>query len=138
LENEKDVELEKLRQAKLLEMLKKGKSFEEVALIDKPVEVTEATFNKTVQSYPLVVIDCWATWCGPCRMIAPIIEELARKYAGKIVFGKLDVDKNRAVSMQYQIVGIPTLMVFSHGKLLDKITGAFPKSALEAQITRYL
>ncbi len=138
MENEKDVELEKLRQAKLLKMLKKSKSFEEEALINKPVEVTDATFNETVQSHRLVVIDCWAAWCGPCRMIAPIIEELAREYAGKMVFGKLDVDKNRVVSMQYQIMSIPTLMVFSHGKLVDRITGALPKPVLKAQITRYL
>ena len=138
MENEKDEELEKIRQAKLREMMKKSKSFEEEVLINKPVEVTDATFNETVQNHPLVVIDCWATWCGPCRMITPIIEELAREYAGKVVFGKLDVDKNRAVTMQYQIMSIPTLIVFSHGKLVDKIMGALPKHVLEAQITRYL
>jgi thioredoxin 1 len=138
LENEKDGELERIRQAKLREMMKKSKSFEEEALINKPVEVTDATFNETVQNHPLVVIDCWAAWCGPCRMISPIIEELAREYAGKVVFGKLDVDKNRAVTMQYQIMSIPTLMVFSHGKLVDRIMGALPKPVLEAQVTRYL
>ena len=138
MENKKDVELEKIRQAKLREMMKKSESFEEEALINKPVEVTDATFNETVQNHPLVVIDCWAAWCGPCRMIAPIIEELARKYAGKAVFGKLDVDKNRRVAKQYQIISIPTLMVFSHGKLVDRIMGALPKPVLEAQMTRYL
>ena len=70
--------------------------------------------------------------------IVPIIEDLAREYAGKVVFGKLDVDENRAVAVQYQIMSIPTLMVFSHGKLVDRITGALPKPVLEAQITRYL
>jgi thioredoxin 1 len=138
LENEKDVELEKLRQVKLREMLKKSKSVEEEPLINKPVEVTDATFNEIVQNHPLVVIDCWAAWCGPCRMIAPIIEELAQEYAGKVVFGKMNVDKNRAVTMHYQIMSIPTLIVFSHGKLVDRITGALPKPVLEAQITRYL
>jgi thioredoxin 1 len=138
LKNEKDEKLEKIRQAKLREMMKKSKSLEEEALINKPVEVTDATFNEIVQNHPLVVIDCWAAWCGPCRMIAPIIEELAREYAGKVVFGKLDVDKNRAVTMQYQIMSIPTLMVFSHGKLVDRIMGALPKPVLEARITRYL
>ena len=138
MEKEKDEEMEKIRQAKLREMMKKSKSFEEEALINKPVEVTDATFNETVQNHPLVVIDCWAAWCGPCRMISPIIEELAREYAGKVVFGKLDVDKNRAVTMQYQIMSIPTLMVFSHGKLVDRIMGALPKPVLEAQVTRYL
>ena len=71
-------------------------------------------------------------------MIAPIIEELAREYAGKAVFGKLDVDENRRVTMQYQIMSIPTLLVFRHGKLVDRIMGAFPKPVLEARITRYL
>jgi thioredoxin 1 len=138
LENKKDVELEKIRQTKLLEKMKKSKSFEERELIKKPIKVTDATFNETVQNHPIVVIDCWAAWCGPCRMIAPIIEELAREYAGKAVFGKLDVDENRRVTMQYQIMSIPTLLVFRHGKLVDRITGALPKPVLEAQMTRYL
>lgn len=138
MENKKDVELEKIRQVKLLEKMKKNKSFEEKELIKKPIKVTDATFNETVQNHPLVVIDCWAAWCGPCRMIAPIIEELAREYAGKAVFGKLDVDENRRVTVQYQIMSIPTLLVFSHGKLVDRITGALPKPVLEAQMTRYL
>ena len=138
MENEKDQELEKLRQAKLWEMIKKRKSIEEEASINKPVEVTDATFNGIIQDHPFVVIDCWATWCGPCRMIAPIIEDLAREYAGKVAFGKLDVDENRAVAVQYQIMSIPTLMVFSHGKLVDRIMGALPKPVLEARIMRCL
>jgi thioredoxin 1 len=138
LKNEKDEALEKIRQMKLREMMKKSKGFEEEILIRKPVEVTDATFNETVQNHRLVVIDCWAAWCGPCRMITPIVEELAREYAGKVVFGKLNVDKNRTVTMKYQIMSIPTLLVFSHGKLVDRITGALPKPALEAQITRHL
>jgi thioredoxin 1 len=138
LENEKDEELERIRQTKLREMMKKSKNFEEKILTRKPFEVTDATFNETVQNHPLVVIDCWAAWCGPCRMITPIIEKLARDYAGKVVFGKLDVDKNRTVAIQYQVMSIPTLLVFSHGKLVDRITGALPKPVLEAQITRYL
>ena len=137
MQNEKDVELEKLGQEKLREMMMKRKGSEE-ALMNKPIEVTDATFNETVQNHPFVVIDCLAALCGPCRMIAPIIEELAREYAGKVVFGKLDVNKNRAVTLHYQIVSIPTLMVFNHGKLVDKITGALPKPVLEARMTRYL
>ncbi|MBN1357625.1 thioredoxin [Candidatus Bathyarchaeota archaeon] len=119
-------------------MMKKSRSIEEEAVMNEPVEVTDSTFSETVQNHPLVVIDCWAAWCGPCKMIAPIIEELAQEYAGKVVFGKLDVDKNQAVSMQHQIMSIPTLMVFRNGKLVDKIVGALPKPVLEARITRYL
>ena len=103
MKNEKDEALEKIRQMKLREMMKKSKGFEEEILIRKPVEVTDATFNETVQNHRLVVIDCWAAWCGPCRMITPIVEELAREYAGKVVFGKLNVDKNRTVTMNLWI-----------------------------------
>jgi len=139
LENEEDKELERIRRAKLQEMMKKSKTWEkEETILNKPIEVSDATFEETVQNHPLVVVDCWATWCGPCHMVAPIIEELARDYAGKVVFGKLDVDKNPATAMQYQIMSIPTLLVFKHGKLVDKIIGALPKQSIEVQITRNL
>lgn len=139
LENEEDKELERIRRAKLQEMMKKSKTCEkEEKILNKPIEVTDATFEETVQNHPLVVVDCWATWCGPCNMVAPIIEELARDYAGKVVFGKLDVDKNSATVMRYQIMSIPTLLVFKHGKLVDKIIGALPRQILGAQIARHL
>ena len=139
MENEEDKELERIRRAKLQEMMKKSKTWEkEETILNKPIEVSDATFEETVQNHPLVVVDCWATWCGPCHMVAPIIEELARDYAGKVVFGKLDVDKNPATAMQYQIMSIPTLLVFKHGKLVDKIIGALPKQSIEVQITRNL
>jgi thioredoxin 1 len=138
LENEEDKELERIRRAKLQEMMKKSNWEKEKTVLNKPIEVTDATFEETVQNHSLVIVDCWATWCGPCHMVAPIIEELARDYAGKVVFGKLDVDKNPATAMRYQIMSIPTLLVFNHGKLVDKIIGASPRQILEAQITRHL
>ena len=139
MENEEDKELERIRRAKLQEMMKKSKTCEkEEKVLNKPIEVTDATFEETVQNHPLVVVDCWATWCGPCHMVAPIIEELARDYAGKVLFGKLNVDKNPATTMRYQIMSIPTLLVFNHGKLVDKIIGASPRRILEAKITRRL
>jgi len=82
---------------------------------NKPVEMTDATFKEMIQNHPLVVVDCWAPWCGPCRMVAPIIEELSRDYVGRILFGKLDVDENREVSIQYDIMSIPTLLLFKNG-----------------------
>ena len=139
MKNEEDKELERIRRAKLREMMKKSKTYEkEEKVLNKPIEVTDATFEETVQNHPLVVVDCWATWCGPCHMVAPIIEELARDYAGKVLFGKLNVDKNPATTMRYQIMSIPTLLVFNHGKLVDKIIGASPRRILEAKITRRL
>lgn len=93
---------------------------------------------EVVEKNPLVVVDCWAPWCGPCQFVGPIIEELARDYAGKVLFGKLNVDENPLTATQYQIMGIPTLLVFKNGKLADRIIGAMPREMLEPRIARYL
>jgi thioredoxin 1 len=111
----------------------KGKS-----VSDKPVDLIDATFTEAVQNHPLVVVDCWAPWCGPCYMVAPVVEDLAQDYAGKILFGKLNVDENRKVAMQYQIMSIPTLLVFKNGELVDRIVGAMPRKMLEPKITIHL
>lgn len=105
---------------------------------NKPIELTEARFEEFVQKYKLVVIDFWAAWCPPCSMIAPILEEMAQEYAGKIVFGKLNVDKNRKIASRFGIMSVPTLLVFKDGKLVDRIVGASPKKFLEPKITRHL
>jgi len=142
---EEGKDLERIRQKKLEELMKKASKKGERAFrnegepaLNKPVQVTDATFTETIRNQPLVVIDCWAPWCGPCHMIAPIIEDIARDYAGKVLFGKLNVDENQMVSMQYQIMSIPTLLVFKNGKLVDRIIGAKPRQMLEPRITRYL
>ena len=106
--------------------------------MNKPVEITDATFKEMIQNHSLVVVDCWAPWCGPCNMVAPVIEELARDYAGKILFGKLNVDENQEVCMQYKIMGIPTLLVFKNGKLVERIVGAMPRQMLEPKIACHL
>lgn len=105
---------------------------------DKPIEVKDETFLKTIQDSGLVIVDCWAAWCGPCRMIAPIVEELAHDYAGKMLFGKLNVDENPKTAEQYGIMSIPTLLVFKAGKLVDRIVGAMPRHMLESRITQHL
>ena len=136
---EKDKELEIIKQKKLRQLMKKTTETEKKETpVKKPVEVTDASFEETIQNHPLAVVDCWAPWCAPCNIVAPIIEELARDYAGRILFGKLNVDENRRVAMQYQIMGIPTLLVFKNGKLVDRIVGAMPRQVLEGKITRYL
>jgi thioredoxin 1 len=119
-------------------MMKRMSSEKQKTFSNEPIELTDATFKEIIQKHPLVVVDCWAPWCGPCRMVAPVIKELARDYAGKILFGKLNVDENPEVSAQYQIMSIPTLLVFKNGKLVDKIVGAMPRQMLEPKITRYL
>ncbi len=139
MKSEENEELEKIKRAKLQEMMRSvtGKK-QEKPTSSKPVEVTDRTFKEIIQSHPLVVVDCWAAWCGPCQMVAPVIEEMARDYAGRILFGKLNVDENREVATEYQIMGIPTLLVFKDGKLVDRVVGAMPRQVLEPKITRYL
>ncbi len=105
----------------------------------KPVVVTDANFkNEVLDSQTPVLVDFWATWCGPCKMIAPIVEELAAEYNGKMKFGKLDVDANPQVSMQFGIRSIPTLLVFKGGKVVDQIVGAMPKRNLVEKISPHM
>ena len=139
---EEDTELQRIRQKKMLEMISSrsdGSNPErQESKLNKPITITDGTFAQTVQKYPLVVVDCWAAWCLPCRMLAPIIGELAKEYAGRVLFGKLNVDENRQVAMDNNIMGIPTLLVFKNGELVDRIVGVKPKKALAAQISQYL
>jgi len=100
----------------------------------KTVEVTDASFDEFVKEHPKVVVDCWAAWCGPCRMLSPIIEQLSEEKPS-ITFGKLNVDQNRVIPMRYGIMSIPTLLYFKDGELVDKTLGALPKVALEARIS---
>ncbi len=103
--------------------------------MSNPVEITDATFDKFVKENPKVVVDCWAAWCAPCRMLSPVIEELADEKT-EIKFGKLDVDNNRSIPMKYGIMSIPTLLYFKDGVLVDKTLGALPKTAIEARLAK--
>jgi len=103
--------------------------------MSKPVEVTDADFDEFVKNNPKVVVDCWAAWCAPCRMLAPTIDELASEKPD-VKFAKLDVDKNRAVPSKYGIMSIPTLLYFKDGKLVDKSLGALPKTAIESKLVK--
>jgi thioredoxin 1 len=97
----------------------------------KPIEITDENFESEVlKSDKPVLIDFWAVWCGPCKAIAPIVEELANEYDGKAKIGKLDVDSNQQTSIKYGVRSIPTLLIFKDGKLADTIIGAVPKSSI--------
>jgi len=137
---EENKELEKIKQRKLRQLMEKAAETgnKKKPGSNKPVEVSDGTFKDVIQNHQLVVVDCWAPWCGPCHMVAPVIEEMARDYAGRILFGKLNVDENRRVATQYQIMSIPTLLVFKNGKLVDRIVGAMPRQMMEPKIKRYV
>ena len=101
------------------------------------VQVRDQEFKKEVlESAEPVLVDFWATWCGPCRAIAPTLEELAGRYKGKVKFAKMDVDANQQTPQAYGIMSIPTLLLFKGGKVVDQIVGAVPKSKLESVITK--
>ena len=103
------------------------------------VEVTDGNFDEeVVEANNLTVVDFWAPWCAPCKMIAPIIEELSTEYSGKIKFGKLNVDDNQRTAMKYNIRGIPTLLVFKNGDLVDQIVGVKSKDELKKTFDKSL
>jgi len=133
-------ELEEIKKRKL-EQLKKqytsGDNNMEENLPDTPIQMSDADIEENVKKYETIVIDCWAPWCGPCRMVSPIIDELAKEMQGKIVFGKLNVDENPATSAKHQIMSIPTLLVFKNGNLVDRIIGAMPKDMLKQKLMTY-
>ncbi len=102
------------------------------------VKLTDADFDTQVKAQPLMVVDFWAEWCGPCRMIAPALEELAGEYTGRLTVGKLNVDENRQVPARFGIRSIPTLLFFRDGTRVDQVVGAHPKGAIKAKIDQLL
>ena len=105
---------------------------------DKPIKVTDADFDQVIKDKPYVVVDFWAEWCTPCRAIAPIVEDLAKKYAGKVTFAKVNTDENPEVPQRYMVMGIPTLLFFKSGKLVDQVVGAMPRAPFEERVKKHL
>ncbi|MBN2603738.1 MAG: thioredoxin [Candidatus Thermoplasmatota archaeon] len=135
-----DIELEKIKRKKMEEILqnysKRGINVDK-NLPKTPIKLTDADIDENIKKYDKIVVDCWAPWCGPCRMVGPIIDELAKEMSGKMVFGKLNVDENQTTSSKYGIMSIPTLLVFKKGDLIDKIIGALPKDMLKSKLSQY-
>ncbi len=103
------------------------------------IELTDANFDELVlKSDKPVLVDFWAEWCGPCRMVGPVVEELSKDYDGKAVVGKVDVDSNPGISTKYGIRNIPTLLIFKGGEVVDKQVGAVPKSVLAGKLNNQM
>jgi len=132
-----DPELDRILKKKMEEFRQKNKQEIGIRQNSGPVILSDENFERFVAENRVAVIDFWAPWCGPCRIVSPIIEELSRNYSGKIAFGKLNVDENPLTSARYGIQSIPTIIIFLNGKIEDKIIGAVPKYIIESRIRPY-
>ncbi len=102
------------------------------------IELNNGEFDKFSQANPVALVDVWAPWCGPCRMVSPVVERLAQKYAGKVAFAKLNSDDNMEIAQKLGIMSIPTLLIYKDGKLVDRIVGAYPQEIIEEHLSKFL
>lgn len=108
-------------------------------MINEPVHVTDAAFEKTVMQSPIpVIVDFWAPWCGPCKMVAPILDKLAKELAGKVLIAKVNTDENPEWAMKFGVQGIPTMLFVSNGKVVHRQVGALPEPMLRDVVTEFL
>src|SRR2546428_13396794 len=135
-----EMEIQRIKEKKLVEMMQKARGQLETAARNdgKPIMLSDATFSSEISKYPLMVVDFWAAWCGPCRMVAPIVEQLAKEYSGRVAFGKLNIDENPLTSGEFQVQSIPTLLIFRDGQPVDGIIRAVPKYQIESKLRTYL
>ena len=131
-----DTEFEQIKLRKIQTMLDKADCGKQ--LNNHPLTITDDNFDSTVKANALLVVDFWAPWCGPCRMVGPVIEQLAAEYAGKVIFGKMNVDGNKVVPNSFDVLSIPTLILFHNGKPVERIVGAYPKAHIEATFKRHI
>jgi len=135
-------EIEQIRKRKLDDLLlTSGQSTsvkQSTAGIGEVVVLSDASFDAFIAGHDVAMVDFWAPWCGPCRMVSPSVEQLAKEYSGRIAFGKINVDDNPSTSSRFSIMGIPTLLIFKKGGPVDSIVGALPKSAIAQRLNRFV
>ena len=108
------------------------------ATIAAPLILNDSNFTQAVQKYPLLVVDFWAPWCGPCRILSPTIEQLAKEFDGKVIFGKLNVDENPRVASAFGIQSIPTVAIFKNSQMVDGFVGVASKSQIQSKVSQYI
>lgn len=133
-----DDELEAIKHKKLVELQKEAATKAMMSSITEPIVLTDSNFASEVTKYPIMLVDFWAPWCGPCRMVSPIIEQLSREYSGRVAFGKVNVDENQRIAASFGIQSIPTLMIFKGSKAVDVIIGVMPKAQIEMKLKQQL
>ena len=133
-----DDELEAIKKKKLAELQKAASARATMSGLTEPLVLTDSNFAVEVVKYPVMLVDFWAPWCGPCRIVGPIVEQLAKEYSGKVAFGKLNVDDNQIVAGSFGIQSIPTMMILKAGKVVDVMVGALPKAQIEMKLKQHL
>ena len=133
-----DDELEAIKNKKLAELQKEADTKAMMSSITEPLVLTDSNFASEVTKYPIMLVDFWAPWCGPCRMVSPIVEQLSREYSGRVAFGKVNVDENQRIATSFGIQSIPTLMIFKGSKAVDVMVGAMPKAQVEMKLKQQL
>ena len=133
-----DDEIAAIMRKKMDELQKRVTIITKLKKITEPIPLNDSNFDYEKNKYPLMLVDFWASWCGPCRIISPIIEQLAKEYSGKIVFAKINVDENPQISNRFGVKSIPTMIILKYGEVVDRIIGAFPKVQIENKLKIYL
>ncbi len=133
-----DEELKLINEKKMKELQQLVNEKELLKTINEPITLSDSTFFETINKFPLMLVDFWAPWCGPCRMMSPIVDQIGRDYPGKLAVGKINVDKNQLIARQFSVSSIPTLILFKRGKLLNKIIGAVSKNRINEMVKMHL
>ena len=128
-----DDEISRIREKRIQELKEKMKHT--TPKVDV-MHVDETHFLEFIKTHPFAVLDFWAEWCAPCRRVGLVIEELSKEFSGRVTFGKCNTEDNRLLAMQFNITAIPSIMLFSHGQLVDRIIGAYPKEAIREKIVK--